>query len=119
MNDTATKTASEIEAAGESLFEWVLETGRVLAVAAVLAEDTQSGGVATRPEALIAGALGLSHESELAVLLVQIEGAALALISKLAPDTDMGEEAFMDLVRTARKVMLDAEGLDLCGECGG
>ena len=119
MSDSGTKTASEVEAAGESLFAWARETRSVLAIAAVLGEDEASGGVATKPEALVAGALGAFNESKLAVLLVQIEVAALVMVSKIAPDAEMGEEAFMELVRTARKRMLDAEGLGLCGDCGG
>ena len=119
MDNGNTHTADEIEAIGERLFAMAKETGSVLAVAAVLSEDEDSGGIATKPEALIAGSLGALRESEVAVLLVQIEVAALTLISKMAPDAEMGEEAFQRVVRTARTHMLDAEGLGLCDDCGG
>ena len=89
----------------------------MLAIAAVLARDEQSGGIAVQPEALVAGSLGEFTESEVAVLLVQIEVAALTLINKMAVESDTGEEAFMQIVRTARKSMLDAEGLGLCSDC--
>ncbi|MEO1583762.1 MAG: hypothetical protein AAFR96_04220 [Planctomycetota bacterium] len=117
MAGSGIKTADEIEAAGESLFAWVTETASALVIAAVFSRDDESGGMATRPEALVAGSLGALTESEVAVLLVQIEVAALTLINKMAADSDVGEEAFMQTVRTARKSMLDAEDLGLCSDC--
>ncbi len=119
MASDGTKTAAEIGAVGDGLYAWVREIGGVLAIAAVLGRDEASGGMAAAPEALIAGSVGAFSEGEVAVLLAQIEVAAITLISKMAPDADMGEESFLRIARTARRRMLEAEGMGLCDECGG
>lgn len=112
-----TKTTQEIEQTGEGLFAWVKQTGSVLAIAAVLGTDEVTGGMASCPEALVAGSLGAFNEGDIAVLLAQIEVAAMTLISKMAPDTEMGEKAFRRVASTARQRMLEAEGLEICNEC--
>ncbi|MEO1716602.1 MAG: hypothetical protein AAFR76_05775 [Planctomycetota bacterium] len=119
MTDGGMKTADEIEVAGASLLAWAREAESALAIAAVFSCDEESNGIALQPEALVAGSLGAFTELEVAVLLVQVEVAALTLINKMAADSDAGEESFMRTVRTARKRMLDAEGLGLCADCGG
>ncbi len=119
MADHATKTASEIEAAGERLLAWARQTGGTLAVAAVFGPDTDSGGMASQPEGLFAASLGELSETEIAVLLAQLDVAVLTVLSRMAPHTDMGEDAFRRIVNTTRRRMLEAEGLDLCDECGG
>ena len=118
MSDS-TKTASEIEMAGERLLAWTKQTGGSLAVAAVFGPDPDSGGMAAQPEGLFAASLGALSETEIAVLLAQLDVAVLAVLSRMAPHTDMGEEAFRQIVNTTRRRMLEAEGLDLCDECGG
>ena len=119
MADDATKTASEIEAAGKRLLAWAKETGGALAVAAVFGPDPDSGGMASQPEGLFAASLGALSETEIAVLLAQLDVAVLTVLSRMAPHTDMGEDAFRRIVNTTRRRMLEAEGLDLCDECGG
>jgi surfactin synthase thioesterase subunit len=91
----------------------------VLTIAAVLGPDPDSGGIAAQPEALFAASLGALNETEIAVLLAQLDVAVLTVLSQMAPHTEMGEDAFRRIVNTARKSMLDAEGLDLCDECAG
>ena len=119
MADHATKTASEIEAAGERLLAWAKDTGGVLTIAATFGHDEESGGMATRPEALFAASMGGFSETEVAVLLAQVDVAVLILLSRIAPQTDLGEDAFRRIVNDTRRRMLDNEGLDLCTECGG
>jgi hypothetical protein len=41
------------------------------------------------------------------------------VLSQMAAGAEMGEDAFRELVNTARREMLDAAGLDLCDDCGG
>ena len=118
MSDS-TKTASEIEMAGERLLAWTNQTGGALAVAAVFGPDPDSGGMVSQPEALFAASLGELTETEVAVLLAQLDVAVLTVLSRMAPHTDMGEDAFRRIVNTTRRRMLEAEGLDLCDECGG
>lgn len=116
MADNA-KSTEQIEAAGEGLYAWVRETGGVLAIAAMMGDDEESGGIASRPEALIAGALGSCSEANIAVLIAQLDVAVLLMLSQMAEGAEMGEEKFRELVKTARKHMLDEEGLALCDEC--
>lgn len=119
MADDATKTASEIEAAGERLLAWAKQTSGALAVAAVFGPDPDSGGMAMQPEGLFAASLGDLSETEIAVLLAQLDVAVLTVLSRMAPHTDMGEDAFRRIVNNTRREMLAEEGLDLCDECGG
>lgn len=119
MSDNGTKTAGEIDAAGERLLAWAKQTGGTLAIAAVFGPDPDSGGIATQPEALFAASLGELTETEIAVLLAQLDVAVLTVLSQMAPHTEMGEDAFRRIVNTTRREMLAAEGLDLCDECGG
>ncbi len=119
MSEIDTKTAAEIEAAGGRLLAWAKQTGGVLTVAAMLGSDDESGGLASQPEALFAASMGELEETEIAVLLAQLDVAVLVLLSRFAPHSDLGEDAFRRIVNDARRQMLDAEGLDLCDECGG
>ena len=119
MADHATKTANDINAAGEQLLKWAQGTGDVLTIAATFGRDEDSGGMASRPEVLFAASLGELSETEIAVLLAQLDVAVLTVLSRMAPHTDMGENAFRRIVNTTRRRMLEAEGLDLCDECGG
>lgn len=118
MSDS-TKTESEIKSAGERLLEWSKATGGALAIAATFGRDEESGGMASRPEALFAASMGGLTETEVAVLLAQLDVAVLVLLSRIAPHTDLGEDAFRQIVNDTRRQMLDDEGLDLCTECGG
>jgi surfactin synthase thioesterase subunit len=118
MSDS-TKTASEMNAAGDRLLEWSKATGAVLAIAATFGSDEESGGIASRPEALFAASMGGLTETEVAVLLAQLDVAVLILLSRIAPQTDLGEDEFRRIVNETRRRMLDDEGLDLCTECGG
>lgn len=118
MSDS-TKTVSEMNAAGERLLEWSKATGAVLAIAATFGSDDESGGMVSRPEALFAASMGGLTETEVAVLLAQLDVAVLVLLSRIAPHTDLGEDAFRRIVNNTRRQMLDDEGLDLCTECGG
>ncbi len=118
MSDSA-KTTSEINAAGERLLKWAQGTGDVLTIAATFGHDEESGGMASRPEALFAASMGGLTETEVAVLLAQLDVAVLILLSRIAPQTDLGEDAFRRIVNNTRRRMLDDEGLDLCTECGG
>jgi len=97
--------------------ESAMKTSHVIAIAAVLGEDEASGEMVAAPEAVIAGSLGAFNEAEVAILLAQIEVAAIALISQMAPEAEMGEEAFRAIASTARRKMLDAEGLEICKDC--
>ena len=115
----STKTASEIDSAGERLLAWAKDTGGVLTIAATLGRDDESGGIASRPEALFAASMGGLSETEVAVLLAQLDVAVLVLLSRIAPHTDLGEQSFRRIVNNTRRQMLDDEGLDLCTECGG
>lgn len=118
MSDSR-KTASEMNAAGERLLEWSKAIGGVLTVAATFGSDDESGGMVSRPEALFAASMGGLTETEVAVLLAQLDVAVLILLSRIAPHTDLGEDAFRQIVNNTRRQMLDDEGLDLCTECGG
>ena len=118
MSDS-TKTASEILSAGERLLGWAKKTGGVLTIAATFGHDEESGGMASRPEALFAGSMEGLTETEVAVLLAQLDVAVLILLSRIAPQTDLGEDEFRRIVNDTRQRMLDDEGLDLCTECGG
>lgn len=118
MSDSA-KTASEMNAAGERLLKWAQEVGDVLTIAVTFGRDEESGGMASRPEALFAASMGRLTETEVAVLLAQLDVAVLILLSRIAPSTDLGEDAFRQIVNNTRRQMLDDEGLDLCTECGG
>ncbi|GAB4545265.1 MAG: hypothetical protein Tsb0013_02980 [Phycisphaerales bacterium] len=118
MGDSA-KTASEMTAAGERLLKWAQRAGDVLTIAATFGRDEESGGMASRPEALFAASMGGLTETEVAVLLAQLDVAVLVLLSRIAPHTDLGEDAFRRIVNDTRRQMLDDEGLDLCTECGG
>lgn len=113
------KSAEQIEAAGERLLAWARQTGGVLTVAAMLGRDEESGVMASQPEALFVASMGELRETDIAVLLAQLEVAVLVILSRIAPHSDLGEDAFRRIVNTARKQMLDAKGLDLCDECGG
>jgi len=119
MSDDGTKTASEIDAAGERLLAWAKKTGGALAIAAVFGPDADSGGIAAQPEALFAASLDELSETEIAVLLAQLDVAVLTVLSQMATHTEMGEDAFRRIVNTTRRRMLEAEGLDLCDERGG
>lgn len=118
MSDNA-KTASEMNAAGERLLEWAQGTGGVLTIAATFGHDEDSGGMASQPEALFASSMGGLSETEVAVLFAQLDVAVLILLSRIAPQTDLGEDEFRRMVNDTRRRMLDDEGLDLCTECGG
>lgn len=119
MSEVGTKTAAEIETAGERLLAWAREHGSVLAVAATLGEDVDGPVSAARPEALVAGAVGSLNETEIAVLIAQLDVAVLLTLSQMAAGADMGEETFRAIVNRTRREMLSAAGLDLCDECGG
>ena len=67
----------------------------------------------------MAGAVGTLNEAEMAVLLAQLDVAVLMVLSQMAAGAEMGEDAFRELVNTARREMLDAAGLGLCDDCGG
>ena len=113
------KSESEINAAGKRLLAWAKETGGVLTIAAAFGRDEESGGMASRPEALFASSMGGLSETEVAVLFAQLDVAVLILLSRIAPQTDLGEDEFRRIVNDTRRRMLDDEGLDLCTECGG
>ncbi|MCC5824346.1 MAG: hypothetical protein JJU44_13795 [Planctomycetes bacterium] len=118
MAGKSVHTEAEIKAASEDLLEWAKRHRGALAVAAMLGED--DGPVpAARAEAIVAGAVGPLNEAEIAVLLAQLDVAVLVMLTQMAAGAEMGEERFRRLVNTARREMLDAAGLDLCGECGG
>ncbi|MEL6498410.1 MAG: hypothetical protein AAF937_10625 [Planctomycetota bacterium] len=119
MTNDNTHTADEIKTAADGLLAWAREHGAVLAVAAMLGEDHDGPIPAARPEALVAGTIGTLNETEVAVLLAQLDVAVLLVLSQMAAGTEMGEDAFRELVNTARREMLDAAGLDLCDDCGG
>jgi len=119
MTNDNTHTADEITAAADGLLAWAKEHRDVLAVAATLGEDRDGAVLAARPEALVAGAVGTLNEAEIAVLLAQLDVAVLMVLSQMAASAEMGEDAFRELVNTARREMLDSAGLDLCDDCGG
>ena len=118
MSESA-KTANDINAAGERLLTWAKDTGGVLTIAATFGRDEESGGVASRPEALFAASMGGLTETEVAVLLAQLDVAVLVMLARIAPQTDLGEDAFRRIVNNTRRQMIDDGGLDLCTECGG
>lgn len=119
MTNNNTHTADEITAAADGLLAWAKQHGATLAVAATLGEDRYGPVPAARPEALVAGAVGTLNETEIAVLLAQLDVAVLMVLSQMAAGAEMGEDAFRELVNKARREMLDAAGLDLCDDCGG
>ena len=73
--------------------------------------------MASRPEALFAASMGGLTETDVAVLLAQLDVAVLVLLSRIAPHTDLGEDEFRQIVNNTRRQMIDDEGLDLCTEC--
>jgi hypothetical protein len=119
MGSDRVHTTDEIEAAGERLLAWAKGLGGVLVIAATLGKDPEDPFGASRPEAVIAGAVGKLNEAEVALLLAQLEVAVLMVLSQMAPGAEMGEDGFRAIVAKARRAMLGAEGLDLCDECGG
>ncbi len=119
MANDNTHTADEITAAADGLLSWAREHGCMLAVAATLGENRDGPIPAARPEALVAGAVGMLNEAEVALLLAQLDVAVLMVLSQMAAGAEMGEQPFRGLVNKARREMLDAAGLDLCDDCGG
>jgi hypothetical protein len=117
MADENIHTEAEIKAAAEGLLQWAKEHGGVLAVAAMFGED--DGPIAaTRPEAVVAGALGHLNELEIAVLIAQLDVAVLLMLGQIAASAEMGEANFRKIVNRTRQQMLAEEGLDLCDDCG-
>ena len=119
MTDHATKTASEIEAAGERLLKWAQGVGGVLSIAATFGSDDESGGMVSRPEALFAASMSGLTETEVAVLLAQLDVAILILLSRIAPQTDLGEDAFRRIVNDTRRRMLVQTSVDAHGAVAG
>jgi hypothetical protein len=117
MADENIHTEAEIKAAAEGLLQWAKEHGGVLAVAAMFGDD--DGPIAaTRPEAVVAGALAHFNELEIAVLIAQLDVAVLLMLGQIAASAEMGEANFRKIVNRTRQQMLAEEGLDLCDDCG-
>lgn len=99
------KTEAEFKGAGEGLMAWADQTAGVLAFAAMLASDEDSGSMASTPAAFFAGSLEGLTETDIAALLAQIHVAVLLFVSRFAGDSKMGADAFRRVFDTARTQM--------------